>query len=182
MISTLAAAAVCGCSQKNTSTPAPVDHAKVWEQENHAGLDSLAKNDLTGAESHLLIALKEGEACGADDPRVAGALTNLASVYEKKEMYAQAIPLLKRAIAIFQTKYGAKSKFVMVVAGDLGRVSAKAGQYNEAEAAYKRSVELWRAQKSAEAKDVLSGYADVLKKLDKSDEAKAVEQEAAALK
>ncbi len=62
--------------------------------------------DYAEAEKQLEAALKEAEAFGPDDVRLAASLNNLAELYRAQGRYADAEPLYKRALAIREKALG----------------------------------------------------------------------------
>ena len=71
-----------------------------WESYITAAQQAYQQADYAEAEKQLEAALKEAEAFGPDDVRLATSLNNLALLYKAQGRYAEAEPLYKRALAI----------------------------------------------------------------------------------
>src|SRR2546425_452013 len=72
----------------------------VWEASTRAGEQAYRQGRYSEAERSFQAALKEAEQFGPEDPRVARTLNNLALLYDAQHRYAEAEPLLQRALAI----------------------------------------------------------------------------------
>ena len=73
-----------------------------WETNTAAGYEAYEQGDYAEAEKAWSAALQEAEKFGPEDPRMPTSLNNLATVYQAQGKYAEAEPLLKRALAIDQ--------------------------------------------------------------------------------
>src|SRR5437870_3654763 len=62
--------------------------------------------DYRTAAARYEAALREAESFGADDPRVARTLNNLASLYHAQGRFAEAEPLYRRSLTIFEKASG----------------------------------------------------------------------------
>ncbi len=71
-----------------------------WETSTAAGLEAYQQARYAEAEKAWLLALKEAENFGPEDPRLATSLNNLAELYRAQGKYAEAEPLYERALAI----------------------------------------------------------------------------------
>ncbi len=77
-----------------------------WEKLNGAGMEAYERGRYAEAEKLWLAALKEAETFGGEHTRLATSLNNLAELYRAQGKYAQAEPLLRRALAIKEKALG----------------------------------------------------------------------------
>ncbi len=77
-----------------------------WNTLNAAGIEAYQRGDYAEAEKQWSAALKEAEGFGPQDPRLATSLNNLAIIYNEQGRYAEAEPLYKRALAIWEKALG----------------------------------------------------------------------------
>ncbi|HEY9712490.1 MAG TPA: tetratricopeptide repeat protein [Chroococcales cyanobacterium] len=181
----LCAALVSSCSKSKESDAGkaqitPEQHAQAWNSSNQDGLSALSAGDLDKAEKLLLTSLSEAEACGPTDQRVAVSLNNLASVYEKKGMYDQCLPYLKRSRKILELTLPKDNRVVPVIIGNQARVLSEQGKYADAQPLYAEAVSAQDKAHSVELPDTMRGYAKVLKALKRDAEAKTMEEMAAS--
>ncbi len=167
-ISALALTFCASCkpnSEKIQLSPEKVaaEHAAVWQAKNKTGLAALASNDLDKAESDLVEGLREAEACGPDDPRVAVSLNNLASLYESKKMYSQCASYLHRSRELFRKAYGNYNQMVPVTERNEARILTKQGKWAESIPLYEEAIKAMETQKSRDLVDVKKEYAEALK-------------------
>ncbi|MBX3075955.1 tetratricopeptide repeat protein [Candidatus Obscuribacterales bacterium] len=106
------------------------------------GNDALQKKDYDRAEKIFLVALNQCDLYIGQEARQAAILNNLAAIYEEKEMYLQAVPLLTKAQKLFIRAFGRKSQAVYITLGNLGRVLAKQHRWEEAANVYQTAVGL----------------------------------------
>ena len=78
----------------------------LWETYMAAATKAYQQGNYPEAEKQLGAALKEAEGLGPQDPRLATSLNNLAVLYIIQGKYAEAEPLYKRALAIFEKALG----------------------------------------------------------------------------
>ena len=74
----------------------------AWDTTTSAGLEAYEQGRFGEAEEYLSAALKEAENSGPGDPHLATSLNNLAPLYRTQGKHAEAEPLYKRALAIFE--------------------------------------------------------------------------------
>ena len=77
-----------------------------WETFVTAGAEAYQQGNYAEAEKSWLAALKEAQEFRPADPRLATSLDNLAALYNAQGKYAEAEPLHKRALAIFEKALG----------------------------------------------------------------------------
>ena len=86
-----------------------------WDNLNKAATEAYQRADYAKAEKLLLAALQEAEKFGEQDPRLATSLNNLALFYKTQRRYAQAEPLMQRALAIREKALGPEHPDVATV-------------------------------------------------------------------
>jgi tetratricopeptide (TPR) repeat protein len=109
------------------------------------------------------------KAVGADHTTVATALDNLAGVYDAEEMFDKAEPLYRRALFI-------REKGALMSFDKLASLYAGEKKFVQAEQLYKQALVI--AEKMNEPVElgmVLEKYAELLRVLDRNDEAIAAE-------
>ena len=77
-----------------------------WEESMAAGMQAFDEGRYAEATRLFLVALKEAEKFGEQDPRFAASLNNLGLLYQAQGQYAQAEPLYERALAIAEKALG----------------------------------------------------------------------------
>ena len=82
------------------------DQGAKWESYITAAQQAYQQAEYAEAEKQLEAALKEAEAFGLDDVRLATSLNNLAALYHAQGKYAEAEPLYQRALAIWEKALG----------------------------------------------------------------------------
>ncbi len=76
------------------------DQGAKWESYITAAQQAYQQADYAEAEKQFEAALKQAEAFGPDDVRLATSLNNLGELYRVQGKYSEAEPLHKRALAI----------------------------------------------------------------------------------
>lgn len=134
-------AAFAQSSRADESTPARhKPDARAWKADREAGQKALENKDAADAERYFRTALAEANNFSADDYRLAESLTDLGVLYARTGHYADAEPLMRRAVAIrkgdphFELEAGCNLL--------LGFVCGKLGEYQDAEKAYLRAEEV----------------------------------------
>jgi tetratricopeptide (TPR) repeat protein len=79
---------------------------KEWQGYIDKGKQAYQGGDYKAAVLSFAAALKEAEAFGPGDPRLATSLNGLAEVYRAQGHYTEAEPLYKRALAIWEKAFG----------------------------------------------------------------------------
>ena len=110
---------------------APNQGAK-WAGYITAGQQAYQHADYAEAEKQFEAALKEAEAFGPDDVRLATSLNELGLVYRAQGKYAEAEPLFKRALAILDRALGPKHPDVALVLKNYAALLRKTGHSGEA--------------------------------------------------
>ncbi len=87
-------------------------------------------------------------------PDVALSLNNLASLYDKQGRYADAEPLYKRSLAIWEKALGPDHPNVATALTNLAELYTNQGRYAEAEPLYMRSLAIREKALGADHPDV----------------------------
>lgn len=106
------------------------------------GLDALKEHNLDKAEKCYIAALQQIDPYPHQEARKAQITHDLAAIYEEKEMYAEAIPLMNRSQKLFIRAYGRESPLVALTLADLGRIMVKQKRFEEAVFVYKTAADL----------------------------------------
>lgn len=117
-------------------------------------------------------------AFGVEHQYVAAALTNLAELYYTQGRYAEAEPLFQRALAINERILGPTHLAVASGLTNLAAVQYARGNFAQAEPLLKRALEIKEQRLGVDHPQVatsLREYADLLRKLDRPEEAAIVE-------
>jgi len=153
------------------------DHLRVTGSLGHLGYLYLKTGRYEESEQHLqkAIAILEKEA-DPEDSEIAPYLSDLGRVCFKKGRYDEAEQHLKRALAICNKK-GEKAD-PEVNAGILGRLGCLYdrgfGRYADAESYFRNALKIIEQNpelNSAEAEEIISEYADFLRRLGRGNEA-----------
>ena len=106
------------------------------------GNQALEAKEFDRAERIFLAALSQCDLYEHQEARQGAILNNLAAIYEEKEMYQQAVPLLNKAQKLFIRAFGRKNRTVYVTLGNLARVLSKQHRWEEAANVYQTAVNL----------------------------------------
>lgn len=106
------------------------------------GMNALKAKDFKTAEKLLLVARKQMDNYRTQYGRRAMILVNLGSIYEEKEMYAEALPLLNKAQKLFIKQYGTKHPTVTITLCKIGDNLSKQKRFEEASYVYKTAINL----------------------------------------
>ncbi len=117
----------------------------TWETHMEAGAEAFQQGDHAEAERQLAVAVEHAEEFGADDPRLALSLNNLAVVYRSQGRYAEAEPLHERALAIREEALGPDHPDVATSLNNLAELYRGQGRYAEAEPLYGKALEIYEA-------------------------------------
>ncbi|HEY9679823.1 MAG TPA: DUF2225 domain-containing protein [Drouetiella sp.] len=161
---------LCSCTPKESAdnltldpTQIAAEHASTWKEKNESGLAALQSSDLAKAETELLAALKEAEACGKEDPRVAVTLMNIASLYEKQNYYPKAISHLQSARKIFRKAYGDNSEVVGVSEYHEAQVLTKEKKWSESIPLFEESLKVLKSHNADSYSDAQKDYEEARK-------------------
>jgi tetratricopeptide (TPR) repeat protein len=150
----------------------------VWEQYVKAAKEAYQGKDYGGCEKLLHSALEEAEKGGAEDPRVAVTLHNLANLAAARKRYPEAEQLDLRALAILEKSRGPSDVRVAVAVLGLADLYAVQAKNAEAEAAYQRALAIFErsvGREHAIVATVLERYAALLRKTNRPADAERLE-------
>ena len=82
------------------------------------------------------------QALGPDNPRFAGALVTLGTVYRAQGRYGEAEPHFKRALGVFEKSLGPDNLNVAVAINELAQLYALQGKLADAEPLYRRGLDI----------------------------------------
>ncbi len=105
---------------------------RPWRTYNEAGERAYLQGQYAEAEKQFLAAVKEAEAFGSQDPRLALSLSNLGTLYQARGQHAQAEPLFKRSLAIREKVLGPEHREVAQSLEDYATALRKANRAAEA--------------------------------------------------
>ncbi|NQU56821.1 MAG: SEL1-like repeat protein [Rhodospirillales bacterium] len=110
---------------------APVSAQSAAERfkkaDTEAALATLDRN-YAKAEKQYRIAIKAADQAGLGGHRLVLTLNNLAEVYYIQRRYAEALPLLKRALALAKKSFGPKNTFTLTLRKKYALFQSKLGQ------------------------------------------------------
>ena len=129
IVTLVAAASFCALAQ-------PPD----WSRKMAAAEKAYSEHRYSVAEGLFNSSLKDAEAFGSADPRLAANLTQLAQTYQREGKYANAEPLYKRAQAMLEQQRGADDPDLALVVTGLGDLYRATGKYAQAEPLYARAA------------------------------------------
>ena len=112
--------------------PASASEAE-WAHDCQLGKAAFETSNWGQAERCFKAAVKEAEAFGAKDIRLANSLTNLGVLYNCRGLTAKAAPCFERAIAIKQAALGPENQEVVASVGRLCQFYLAHGEYTKAE-------------------------------------------------
>jgi CHAT domain-containing protein len=121
------------------SNPAFAGEAE-WKAHINSGAAAYQRGDYSSAAANLTAALKEAEAFGETDQRLALTLNNLAVVYREQGRYAEAEQLSRRSLAIRERALGPEHPDVGGSLNNLAALFHVQGRYAETEPLYRRSL------------------------------------------
>ena len=111
-----------------------------WKSLADAALSAHRAGDFRTATARLEAALREAESFGASDPRLATSLFYLAELYREQSRYAEAEPLYRRSLAIWEKALGPDHPNVAGSLNNLALLYQAQGRFAEAEPLYRRSL------------------------------------------
>src|SRR5205807_7958469 len=112
----------------------------IWEQHLAKARSLRARAMYKEAEQEYLAAVKEAEAFGPEDPRLARSWNNLAANYQDQGRYLEAEALYRRAIAQWERTLGPEHEDVGACLNNLAVVERALGREKEAESLYLRAI------------------------------------------
>jgi tetratricopeptide (TPR) repeat protein len=106
-----------------------------WRRPDEAGRDLMSQGRFGEAERQFAAAVAAAHALGADDPRLALALSHQAEALVAQTRFADAIPLFERALAIEEKILGPDHPEIAQVLEPFAASLRETGQTAAAEAA-----------------------------------------------
>ncbi len=128
------------------SAPAIADDAALegdtekWGKYSLAGATAFRQRNYREALTKFEAALKEAEAFGEQDTRLAFSLNDLAQVFRIQSRHTEAESLYRRALAIWEKAHGSESTRLTMILDNLSRLYLDQGRYAEAEALLQRAL------------------------------------------
>ena len=116
-----------------------------WRGYSAAGLEAVARGDLTDAEELLSAAVADAESYGPNDFRLAITLNILAGFYRTVNRPDEAEPLYQRALAISEARWGPDHPRVAMVLENYAMLLGQTGRRAEAAAMAARARAIRRA-------------------------------------
>ncbi len=156
-----------------------------WESYITAGQQAYQQADYAEAEKQFEAALKEAEAFGPDDVRLATSFDNLATIYRAQGKFGKAEPLAKRALAIVEKALGPEHPHVSTSLNNLAELYRAQGRYEAAKPLYKRALAIREKALGPDHPRVatsLENYAALLRKTGRGAEAEYMEARAKAIR
>ncbi len=164
------------------------DHADVARTLNNLAALHRLQNQPAEAEPLIRRALGILEkALGPEHPEVAGTLNNLAGRYRDRGKFAEAEPLFKRSLAIREKVLGPEHPDLTKTLLGMAAFYADQGKYAEAEPLLERSLAILEKAKAfgpnyPNVPEVLTRYAELLRKTNREAKAREMESRATALR
>lgn len=124
-----------------TATPSGADEAE-WTAAEEKAEQSFVNGQYGDADRLWQAALKIAEQSGSDDLKVAQTINQMTHLLVKQKKYAEAVPLLKRALDIRVKVLGENNMLTAENLGNLALVKQKLGDDLESEQLYKRALEI----------------------------------------
>jgi len=160
----------CFAAACATGGPEKESQTQALKAEEAAAVQK--KQELS-EEERLKSLIKEAEAAGREDEKLARDLINLADVYKPKGRFFEAEELYKRAISVLEKDKGPESLEVAEVCDMLAELYIRQGKYSLAKPYRKRSLDIYEkayGPKDARLLPALENYIAVLKKLNFSNQ------------
>ncbi len=136
------------------SAPNAVAGEPEWRAQVDAAMSAYARRDFRSATASLTTALKEAEAFGEIDQRLAVTLSLLAAAYKRQLRNTEAEPHSQRSLAIREKLHGPDHQEVGVALNRLAELYSAQGRYADAEPLYRRSLAIVEKALSPEHHDV----------------------------
>jgi tetratricopeptide (TPR) repeat protein len=155
--------------------------AALWQRAIEDAKAAYRQKDYDRSGQLLQTALHEAEKFGADDPRLAVTLHNLANLAAVQGKSAEAEPLARRALAILEKVRGPDHSQTAVVRLGLADLLAAQGKDVEAEADYRGALRAFEKVLGPDHPIVattLERYAALLRRVGRTAEADQLEARA----
>lgn len=136
-------------------------HERLWESYRESGEKEYQEGRFAEAEKMFLAALHEAEKFGPEDPRLARTLNNLAFLYVTQDQYAEAEPLLKRALAIRQQALGTEPAEVATSLNNLAALYGAQGEFEKAEPLYQQAIRILETAQGPDRLDLATAMSNL---------------------
>lgn len=174
------------------------DHIAEWQRIVQEGNDAYGRRRYTEAELAFIAALRIAEKAAtpeemskldeaeqaAVNTRLAKSLNNMAALYHTQGKYNMAEDLYTRCLELKKKTHGDEHLEVAISLHNLAVLHSAKRRFADAEPLYKTSLDLKERLLGVDHPDLavlLTNYALCLKRMDRADEAKAMEARAEKL-
>ncbi|MGH9551857.1 MAG: tetratricopeptide repeat protein, partial [Terriglobales bacterium] len=150
-----------------------------WQRYSASGTKALQSRDLDTAESMWLAAMEEATDFTDTDPRLAHTLESLAEVYYRRGNLDMASRYCQRVLDVCEKTLGPEHPDIGVLAHNLAMLHHMQCRFMEAEPLYKKAMTVRTkalGSKHPEVMRLLEGYADLLEKMHRGEEARHLKQ------
>ncbi len=131
-----------------------VAQGNLWQEKNEAGNAAAQAGKYPSAEKLYLEAIKQAEAFGKTDLRLATSLANLATVYHLESKYPEAKDYYQRAIRVLEKVEPAEPLLLATTLDRLATLYRETSKFDEAETCAKRVLQIRQAKLGEEHLDV----------------------------
>ena len=115
-----------------------------WKQNNIKGLKAYQQGRYKEAEKLFLVAIQNAKDFGLQDARLATSFNNLAEVYRNQGKLAEAEPLYKQSLEIWEKSLGPEHANTALNLTNLADLYHTQDRYQEAEPLYKRALAIFK--------------------------------------
>jgi tetratricopeptide (TPR) repeat protein len=130
---------------------------EAWMSERNAGLQHVREQLYAEATERFEAAVESAEQFGPEDLRLATSLNDLAEVRRIRGDGAGAVPLYRRALAIWEAVLGANHPDIATALNNLAETYRSEGNHADAEPLYRRSVGIWEQTLGPDHANVATG-------------------------
>ena len=117
---------------------------RVLESLNNLAVVLSLSGDFDEADALFREAIRGVERAREETPEMAEVYNNAAQLYQDQARYAEAEPMMRRALAIWRSTLGDAHGEVAIGLNNLGMLHSKMGDYAGAAALYRDAVARWR--------------------------------------
>lgn len=152
-----------------------------WRRHSQSAENAFFDGNYIYAEKQFLAAISKAEAFGTRDPRLASALTDLASFYYFVGRYRNAETLIKRALTIERATLGAGHPRIATSMFDLVNVYVADSRFGEAKSVAERALAIQTQALGTGHRNLAYGldiYASALEKAGRTTQAAATRHRA----
>ncbi len=131
-----------------------------WEALTATAREAMNSGDLVAAEKKLRLALEFANKPEGNS-RLAASLNNLAVLYAAADRFAEATPLLARALQVWEETLGSDDPEVAKGASNLATLYLYQQQYADAEPLFRRALAIHQKQSGADDPRVARALVDL---------------------